>query len=651
MRRSKKRIIRRVPNRSAFTLVEMLVSVALVLMLMTMFASIFQIATNSMGKQRGISELDQKARALSTVVRKDLQHRTFRYPLAFYPGENSATSSTSFSNRGGYIYISTNGADSGLDDIIQFTVNANIITEDTDATPYVGRATELVDRRIPGAVASGLAISPNQPEADDGSLSPNSVASSPAAEVCYFIRRGNLYRRVLLIREPLSVAGQNLSPQPTARSSYNYFSGQPDPTAVGTYDGLFKVSPASGTFQTDPAGGPPDGTLTNDFYLLFDHSAFATSGNLSASFHGIASLSNETGGGAARLLANPKRRFGFNPVTGRSREHTVDPATGLPSIFLGRFTQAETSTLNFNWPQGLSTEEPADPLDYTVPDLATLSGTNGNPLDVAGSPLSLNPGNGVVSSFDGTTLPGVEGRGGERRVEDLLLSNVHEMKVELWDQRLQRFVAAGHSSVNFANGEVGDYHFSRCNNPVNGPFPATPTATVFDTWHPTEATVGNGLAPYVAYRFYPPRSSDTPPGPTPSGTTTGPFASYWQPNTTYPLPVSPALGSPPPGYLEDVVFTTWTELDAPPDGFQYDEMGEPKFQLGYRLLTPGLSGGSQPLWPTAPGRRVTDGTAVWESFDNRRPLESIRLQFRFQDKTSDNMRQLSLVIPMTETTK
>ncbi|MEZ6034831.1 MAG: hypothetical protein R3C17_17190 [Planctomycetaceae bacterium] len=79
-------------------------------------------------------------------------------------------------------------------------------------------------------------------------------------------------------------------------------------------------------------------------------------------------------------------------------------------------------------------------------------------------------------------------------------------------------------------------------------------------------------------------------------------------------------------------------------------MAEPKFQMGYRLVTPGISGTSSPLWPTAPGRRVTDGTAVWESFDNRRPLQSIRLTFRFHDKTSDNMRQLSLVVPLTERT-
>jgi hypothetical protein len=60
------------------------------------------------------------------------------------------------------------------------------------------------------------------------------------------------------------------------------------------------------------------------------------------------------------------------------------------------------------------------------------------------------------------------------------------------------------------------------------------------------------------------------------------------------------------------------------------------------------TGSSPPVFPTTPGRTITDGEVKWLSFDNRRPLKSIRLQIRFQDKTSDTMRQVSLVIPMTE---
>ncbi len=629
-------------NRSAFTLVELLVAVSLVLLMMTMFATIFQITTRSMSKQRGISENDQRARSVFTVMNKDFQHRTMRYSLPFYPTEDSARSVTSFSNRAGYLYVSTNEPDSGLDDKIQFTVSSNILFDDTDASPYFGRATELVDR---SNGSFGLAGNPNQPETDDGSLTANSIGSSPAAEICYFLRHGNLYRRMLLIREPISYAGKNLAPQPTAQSGFNFFLGQTNPSNNNTYNGLFQ---------------PFGAAATDDFYRLFDYSAFATNigGLQRATFVGSASLSNETAGAAQDILAIPTNRFGFNPITGLSREHSVHPAAGLgPSKFLGTFLHAETSTGNFNWPQGPSTVEVAGNGDSSVANGNAVIG-NGNPLDIVGMPVTVNQ-NGVVSMFDGSTDP--EGRGGVRRVEDLLLTNVHEMKVELWDSRLQRFVFPGHFWTNPATGELGDFHASRCLNIDAGPLGSMPAglaptkAHVFDTWHHDVSSLdfdGSGTvsasetsAPYIPYNFYPPRSSDTPPGPTSFRTTTGPFASYWTPNSTYPK------ASLPGGYLPNVVFVPWTELDVPADGFQYDEVPAPVFHLAFKMLVPGISGAVSPQWPTAPGRRVTDGTVVWEAIDNRRPLESVRVQFRFYDKTSDTLKQLSLVIPLTDPPK
>ena len=172
MKTKHRKLKKQLKNRSAFTLIEMLVSVSLVLLMMTMFATIFQITTRSMSKQRGISLNDQRARSVFTVMNKDFQHRTMRYSLPYFPTEDSAKSVTSFSNRAGYLYFSMNEPDSGLDDKIQFTVSSNILFDDTDASPYFGRATELVDR---SNGTSGLAISPNQPETDDGSIAANSI--------------------------------------------------------------------------------------------------------------------------------------------------------------------------------------------------------------------------------------------------------------------------------------------------------------------------------------------------------------------------------------------------------------------------------------------------------------------------------------------
>lgn len=660
---------------SGFTLVEMMVSVTLVLMMMTLFASIFQMATGTMATQRAISENDQRARSLVTVIRKDFQHRTMRYPFSFYPGEDSSTSVTSFTNRSGYFYLSTNDPNSGLDDHLQFTVSANILSEDPDDTPFFGAAVPLTDRRTDGpaitqANRESLAVNPNQPETDDGSLSANFVGTSPAAEISYFVRNGNLYRRVLLIREPMAVSGQNLSPQPTARSGYDFFSGQPDTTDVSTYDGLFL---------------PTGGSLTNDFYRLFDYSAYSMvpfPGQRRAEFLGVASLGNETSGAANQVLGYPNRRFGFNPATGLCREHTVAAATGVPK-YIGSFLHAETSTLNFNWPQGTSTNEPASPTDTTVPDLAQIlqvdldangsleTTTNGNPFDLTGCPLALNAGNGLVSAFDAATSG--EGRGGMRRMEDLLLANVHEMKVEIWDERLGRYATPGHSSLS-ASSIKGDYHIDRCLNPNFTPLPGTLSGTVFDTWHPLASVDADGnsivtqsetSAPYVPYRFYPPRLGDTPTGPSPNSMETSTVASYWVAGGTG------GYSAGAPGVVMDgsVVFAPvtfdgdgtqvfeWPNRPAI-SGTTTDVVPSQAFNIGYVCIETNDAGGnnngtvetgaSPPVFPTTPGRTITDGEVKWLSFDNRRPLKSIRLQIRFQDKTSDTMRQVSLVIPMTE---
>ena len=656
-------------QRNAFTLVEMLVSVTLVLMMMVLFASIFQIATGSMTKQRGISQQDQRARILATNVRKDLQHRTFRYMYPFGPDEYHLTSPTSFANRTGYFYISTNDPYTGLDDVIQFTVNANITTEDPDSTPFFGRAAELVDRSTSGASPTSLHINPNQPETDDGAFAANSGASSPYAEICYFVRNGNLYRRVVLIREPLNVAGQNLVAQPTSRSGYNYLSGQPDRADPTTYDGLFKVT--NGSFLADGGGG----TLSNDFQLLFDHSAFAnfSGSNQSAAVLGLEALSNEKIDPAGNMLANPARRWGFNfnPLSKRSREHSRISNATSPSVFIGRYTHAETSSLNFNFPQNSCRVETIPP-DSTVADSNTVLG-NGHPMDVVNTPVTLNA-NGVVSEFDSAAS---EGRGGIRRVEDLLLANVHEMKVELWDQRLQRFVVPGHSSGNLATGELGDYHWARCHNPLVGPISGVNPGAIFDTWHPSGAgfdSDGSGgvlslselHSPYLPYLFYPPRQNDSGAGPSPS-TMPDPTIEqispsinrgYWRPNVVY--------------NINDVVLVPWVDRletmpPGPPDGkFEYSELvdDDVRFAYGLRMVARGPdvdgSGSSEsagptvtacPNFPATSGRRVTDNEVIWESFDNRRPLQSIRLTFRFHDKTSDNMRQLSLVIPVTDVKK
>lgn len=623
-------------SRSGFTLVEMLVSVTLILLMMTMFASIFSMATDSVSRQRGISENDQKARSLTTVIRADFQHRTMRYPFPFYPGEDSAISPTPFGQRAGYLYVSTNNPNSGLDDLIQFTVSSDILIENADSTPYFGRASQLRDLTTSSKYTSAtdpnrssIALHPNQPEADDGMLQPNGTGSSTAAEVSYFVRYGNLFRRITLLRKPLPIAGRDLDVQPRSSLGYDFLSAV---DGSGNYDTLGRYTLANG------------GIMTNDFMRDFDYSAIATGvgAGQSASVIGIESLSNELPGAGAtnKALGNPIWRFGFNQTNGLSREHTR-----IGGKFIGRFTHGETSALNFNWPQSLSrTQTTTMRIDFDDGSVLWSGNTvPGNPLDIRNA-VTLNTGNSVVSEFDGLVTG--EGRGGQRRFEDLLLPNVHEMKIEIWDQRLQRYVVPGHSSVNPATNEAGDYHVRRNLNPEFGPQGSTSGGSVFDTWYPQvdadfdnsgTVTFAERSPPFVAYEYYPPV---VPNGPSPNGSP-GPFGKYWLPGNDYSMEQ--------PGY---VVFVPW--IDGSNGGvvdntFEWKEIAAPKFQIAYRLLSGGTSGAlGSVLWPATPGIRVTDGTCVWESFDNRRPLQSVRLTIRFMDQSTDSMRQLSLMIPLTD---
>ena len=118
-------------SRSGFTLIEMLMAVTLVLIMMVMFAEVFQIAGGSVTKQRTLADNDQNARTFVTIMRADLDKRTFRTLLPFYPGEPS-NSATPFNNRPGYFYISTNDPGDSTDDVLQFTIMSTVSLRNSD---------------------------------------------------------------------------------------------------------------------------------------------------------------------------------------------------------------------------------------------------------------------------------------------------------------------------------------------------------------------------------------------------------------------------------------------------------------------------------------------------------------------------------------
>lgn len=602
----------------AFTLIEMLIAVTLVLLMMVLFAEIFGLAADSMNLQRGISENDQQVRTLTTVLRNDLQKRTFRNCVPFFPGESidDENSSYSFGNRAGYFYLSINDPVNGRDNVLQFTIRSTERDGDPNETPYFGAAAAL-----PG----NFLQNPNQPEHDDGDISPNGAMSSSAAEVCYFLRGDKLYRRQLLLREPLPSSGAT-NPQPTRQiDGARYFTNTP-------------------------------AIYTGDFWAEFDLASVGTPSG--AYLMGTQSLNNETDRlegmpilGVAITGSTPLGqscfRFGFDQTTGLSREFGDSSGT----FYLGRFTQEETSADNFDFPQSPVQQQSGGILG------------NGNPFDAVNTPVSDTRdiyGNavadGIVDEFE-EDIPGAIAAG-TRRGEDLLLTNVHEFTVKVWDDRLQQFVPIAHS-LNDAGGIPGDFNVARQLN--SGYAPVGGSAAIFDTWHQSYDRGGDGtddFPPFLPMKWDPATTPLT--GPPPTNTPGDP---HWLPDELY------AVGDIVFPRTEDVNYNNILDAgedigipgDAGTTGNALIDHNAAVNYLGrgfaYRCIEAGRSGTSEPAWrktdtaqvygiqnPGFPG----EAPPTWETVENLVPLKAIQVTVRFLHVQTNKMRQITLVHSMAE---
>lgn len=367
-------------GRPGFSLVEMLVATALVVLIMLLFAQIYGAAIKSITTQRSLSRNDQKARVFTTVLREDLQNMTFRQPSAPYgdvrglvvlaPGDEALVDPV---NQRGYLYISENefpGSSPNdreqVDDLIQFTAMVRVGSRGDAATrnergPYSGRA----------ANETGTT---NNADLDDGLADGRGV--SRAAEICYFVRRGNLYRRVLLLRDP-PAAPLPLDPQPTNAAGVRKYS----------------------------ASGIQDYNGPGSFYHDYDYSA-TRRGNGAANFlwfHSVDSLDN-TRGLSNHPIAIPQLRFGFNLAATNPALASVEFING-GADYIGRFTAEETSSTAFTFP-------------------GTGVGPS-NPYEQAAT-LTLDATTGAVSGF----------QNGDRAGEDLLLPNVDAFDIDIVDESL-----------------------------------------------------------------------------------------------------------------------------------------------------------------------------------------------------------------------
>lgn len=568
-------------SRRGFSLVEMLIAVAVMLLLMAMFAEVFQLAGSTITTQRGIAENDQRARTIQTVLTADLDKRSFRQMMPWSVGENSALGETNAALRRGYFYISENDIASEVDDFIQFTIDVNEIRQNPDITKLYGKATAI----------GALTKNPNQPEADDAWAVPNGTTSSSAAEVAYFVRNGKLFRRVLPLRQPLLLDGA--TSQPTFDDPGGNDRDMFDPNAAIPPGGLPPY--------------PPTGTTgATTFWCEFDSSAFLfplPPGPPTpwAHFHGVEDLT--TTSGTFFALGKPNYRFGHFVGTattgGRSRE--FDSA----GMFMGRYTHEETSHPNFRYPHGLSNV--AGGID---------------PMSSGNAAITMNSNDAVIDVF----------RNGPRRGEDLLLSNVHSFDVKVWDAKSAFGTGA---FVDIGGPGSADYSaptstFTAANTfygPVAG---SSVNNRVFDTWYPFSSTTPlemnldgdkvNDSPPYRLLSFVPPAFV------APQSGTTVPL---WTPGSVQGIGdmVFPSTGITGRQRANGLRFCYRCVGTVGP-GPTYTTDPDPT---------------KEPLWPAAVGGITQDGTVFWEAVDNWKPLKAIQITIRFLDTTSQQMRQLTIV--------
>jgi len=153
---------RRPDRRRGVTLVEMLVVVALVILMMVILVQIFQSATGAMTASRTSTELDLVLRQIDGTIRSDLNGVTAKMTPPNDPKDKA-----------GYFEYGENAP-------------ADAQGEDTD--DYMAFTTKAPEGQFFTGRQYLLGPSP-QP----------TTITSQVAEVIYFLRNGNLYRRVFLV--------------------------------------------------------------------------------------------------------------------------------------------------------------------------------------------------------------------------------------------------------------------------------------------------------------------------------------------------------------------------------------------------------------------------------------------------------------------
>ena len=592
-------------SRAGFTLVEMMIAVGLIILMLTLFASVFQTASSSVDRQRGIAENDQQARSLTRLIRDDLNRRTFRNIVPFYADENPALQQTSFANRRGYFYVAENNAQDDTDNILQFTVLTTIPVKGEVGSPFFGRTQQSPD------TANDIPNLLNHPDRDDGRPG-NGVMLSTAAEVSYFMRGRNLHRRVMLLRDPLEAPSKGSNPNnPTDNDGNPLFSGD-DPIPL---------------------------------WSRFDISMHSSSG--SAEFHGVNPDYGDYLDNTTPSLGQPGFRYGFRE-DGRPFEF-IEDANSSSRTFIGRFTAAESSfpgtsddgVIGFYYPYygDIANRDSNNP--YYRSDLSMIDGA----VDQF-NPRSPN----LTDNQKAEMIPF------DRTGEDVVLKNVTGFVIEMWDEDLNAFVRMGQTtSGKFGTLAVENKRFTSPNQI------SSTQVNRFDTWHPVTMVPFDGSLSdqdEIQTRRSPPLmpmiiTMDKIEQISSSGIDISDLGyrelKKWKPSQAF--------------QEGDVVFS-----DEPvnvPNGW-VPGRNRPQapqihgFASFFVCRQPGYSSTVPPIWKHKAGERTVENIppdasdnngdpiqpVIWEAVENRIPVRAIRITVNFINEEHQMPRQVTMVVSL-----
>ena len=113
-------------ERRGVTLVEMLVTVAVLVIIMTILVQIFQAATGSVSAAQALQQLDDQLRRIDGIIHADLEGATARFTPPLDPTQNLG-----YFEYGENEFADNQGEDS--DDYIRFTAKA------PPGRPFTGR--------------------------------------------------------------------------------------------------------------------------------------------------------------------------------------------------------------------------------------------------------------------------------------------------------------------------------------------------------------------------------------------------------------------------------------------------------------------------------------------------------------------------------